>query len=139
MSKKSPSALFWWVFVAVVALDQLSKYFFSRFVSLNYGVAFGISLFGFLNWLGLALVLGVMFGLFLDLIARYPVGLGLFYSGAVSNLVDRLVFGGVRDFLPLPFGLTNNLADWAIGMGLVCVVILKVRDEVAKRSESQSS
>ncbi len=123
----------------MVLLDQLSKYFFSRFVSLNYGVAFGIGWFESFGWLGLLFIFGLVLALSSRSVNRYPVCFGLFYAGAVSNLVDRLIFGGVRDFLPLPFGLTNNLADWAIGMGLTYVVILKIRDEVAKRSESQSS
>jgi len=49
-------------------------------------------------------------------------GLSLFFGGSLSNLFDRIAFGGVVDFVN--FGLvglrpyTFNLADVSIGAGL---------------------
>jgi len=50
---------------------------------------------------------------------KIPVALGMFMGGVFGNLLDRLVYGGVRDWLTLPFiNLTNNLADWFIFISL---------------------
>lgn len=42
---------------------------------------------------------------------------GLLLGGATSNLVDRLFFGAVRDFVPTPWVLWN-LADLAVLVGI---------------------
>ena len=41
---------------------------------------------------------------------------GLLIGGAIGNLVDRLLFGAVRDFLVTPIGIMN-LADLALLLG----------------------
>lgn len=35
-------------------------------------------------------------------------------SAGIANLLDRVLYGGVIDWLPLAFGMRNNLADWYI-------------------------
>lgn len=54
---------------------------------------------------------------------RNPIATGLFFGGAVSNLFDRIVFDSVRDWVNIPFTqIQNNVADWAIFIGLVLIV-----------------
>jgi signal peptidase II len=54
-------------------------------------------------------------------------GLSLFCGGTLSNLIDRITFAGVVDFLN--FGLPGlqpyifNFADVAIGAGIITVVL----------------
>jgi signal peptidase II len=43
---------------------------------------------------------------------------GLIVGGALSNLLDRLTVGAVRDFLPTPL-VVFNLADLAVVVGLL--------------------
>jgi signal peptidase II len=55
------------------------------------------------------------------------VGLGLILGGALGNIVDRMRFGYVVDFLDLHFGafrpfLIFNLADAAISVGVVILL-----------------
>jgi signal peptidase II len=49
--------------------------------------------------------------------------LALFCGGSLSNLLDRVTFGGVVDFVNFGVGELKpyifNLADIAIGLGLV--------------------
>ena len=58
----------------------------------------------------------------------YAVSVGLILSGAIGNLIDRIFFGYVRDFIDLEFMNfpTFNIADIAITVGviLLCVYIL---------------
>lgn len=52
--------------------------------------------------------------------------LAIVESGAIGNLVDRLYFGYVRDFLdisPIGFGYCNP-ADWCISLGAVALVFI---------------
>jgi len=55
----------------------------------------------------------------------------LILAGGLSNLIDRIVWGGVRDWLPIPLTpLHNNLADWLIVIsciGLVWLMIMQSR------------
>ncbi len=67
------------------------------------------------------------------------VGLGLIIGGAVGNLIDRVVFGHVIDFIQvylpvIPLRLFNpwpafNIADSAISLGVVLLLIDTVRGE----------
>ncbi|NPV52491.1 MAG: signal peptidase II [Firmicutes bacterium] len=56
------------------------------------------------------------------LIARSPVlrlGFGLAVGGALGNMIDRLRFGRVTDFIDLKFWPVFNIADIAIVCGVV--------------------
>ena len=59
------------------------------------------------------------------------ISLGLLLGGTVANAIDRLVFGGVRDFIYLKFinFAIFNVADMAITIGaiLLCVAIIFLR------------
>jgi signal peptidase II len=57
----------------------------------------------------------------------YTIGLGLILGGALGNLVDRVRFGAVVDFIDVYWGTwhfpTFNVADSAITAGVICVLI----------------
>jgi signal peptidase II len=84
----------------------------------NYGISFGIngSMFIFLSIL-FVLILSFIFN------KTKSFGLGLMLAGGLINLIDRIVFGYVRDYWYLTGQVYNNLADWLIGMGvLLCFI-----------------
>ncbi len=97
--------------VLAVILDQLSKFIFKNYFSFtkNYGAAFGL-LQGY-KWLFVIVALIVVV-----LIFRYKnkldkFALGLLLGGTIGNLIDRLVYGYVIDFIDLGFWPSFNLAD----------------------------
>ena len=128
------------VALSVIAVDQLTKF-------LIYGTATKIIL-GDLLWFKSALNTGVAFSMFeghsfifiiitaiVSLVLTYlivskkflnkmsfKVCLGLILGGTIGNLIDRLVFDGVRDFIYLKFMnfAIFNVAD----MSIVCSVIV---------------
>ena len=51
------------------------------------------------------------------------IGAALILSGAVGNLVDRLIFGYVIDFIDFRIWPMFNIADSAITIGAVLVMI----------------
>lgn len=115
-------------FASTVVFDQLTKYLttvFGRQVYLNPGISFAwlanetqaaVILLTFI----MIVLLGLRYGYFW---AKHPVATGLFFGGAFSNLIDRLVLGGVRDWIPVPFlPFQNNLADLAIWVSLAMMI-----------------
>ncbi len=73
------------------------------------------------------------------------VGLSLFLGGALGNLVDRLtrapgfLRGGVIDFVKVGPWPLFNVADSAITIGAVLVVIAVIRDRPTKAVETEQS
>jgi signal peptidase II len=113
--------------ILLFGLDQITKaYFVSRdFFVPNHGLPFGLD-FGFFN---LAVILaGLIFFLWLfwrsknkqDKILSW--GFVFLFSGAVANLLDRVVLGYVRDFIDLGLGFTFNLADVFVMIGLIIIL-----------------
>jgi signal peptidase II len=71
------------------------------------------------------------------------IGLGLVLGGAAGNIIDRVRFGYVVDFLDLHFGtirpfLVFNVADAAITIGVLLLLVraLLMRDKGGKKKES---
>lgn len=118
-------------FLFALILDQITKHIasFQGLVVINSGVSFGLFS-GFL----LTLVLIAVFVVFYQWSCPrwqkpYPILTGLFLGGAMSNIVDRLVLGGVRDFLPVPFiAISNNLADYFIVGALTVILFREISD-----------
>lgn len=63
--------------------------------------------------------------------------LSLILAGAVGNLIDRVRFGEVIDFLDVYIGVHHwpafNVADTAISLGAILLIIHMVRDRQAER------
>lgn len=61
----------------------------------------------------------------LHLLARRTAsnaGLMLILAGGISNLADRIRFGGVRDILEIGPGMVVNLADATIILGIIIIL-----------------
>lgn len=131
---------FWLVAIAVFLLDQGTKYWIVNHLEVwesvpllpgwlhltlvqNPGAAFGL----FANWKGL-LVLVTLAAVLLAFIFyrrilafdwQIRLGMALALGGAVGNLIDRLRFGHVVDFIDLLVWPVFNVADMAIVAGVV--------------------
>ena len=79
----------------------------------NYGISFGIN--G-----GFFIILNIIFVVILTKIwfKNNLLSLGLVLVGGWINLIDRLIFGYVRDYWTLGW-VYNNLADWLIQIGVI--------------------
>ena len=67
-----------------------------------------------------------------DLERRQVVLLGLIFAGGLGNLLDRVLFGFVRDFMIVGVGGLRtgvfNMADFAITTGALLLVLQLRRD-----------
>ena len=66
-------------------------------------------------------------------------GIGLIAGGAMGNLLDRARLGHVTDMLHLPNWPTFNVADIAIVIGVVVVLIAQLRQEHASHPHHAST
>ena len=147
----------------VVVLDQLSKWwilerimlpprvvevtsFFNLVLTWNRGVSFGMfNTNSPLNmWILplLALAIIVMLGIWLRRAERpiLVLALGAVIGGAVGNLIDRLRFGAVADFLDVhAFGYhwpAFNIANSAITVGVAALIFDAVFGAAEQRSKN---
>ena len=149
--------------VIIVALDQWSKWaiktsfqlyetkpviqdFFHFTYVTNDGMAFGLSFPGGKHILLVMTILltGFIIGFLWKEKDGHPFvkyGLALILSGAIGNLIDRLFYGKVVDFLDLMIGDFHwyifNLADSAVTIGMVLFVLHSFLIEES-RSENKS-
>ena len=63
---------------------------------------------------------------------------GLLVGGAVGNLVDRIRLGAVTDFLKLPNWPAFNVADIAITVGVVGLLVVVERNERADKRAQEA-
>ena len=137
------------IIVAIVALDQWSKwmiktsynlyqsepiiegFFYFTYVT-NDGMAFGLSFPGgktILLIVTLILTGAIMWMLWKEKnshnLIRY--GLTLILAGAIGNMIDRILYGKVVDFLDIMIGSFNwyifNVADSAVTSGMILFIL----------------
>jgi signal peptidase II len=100
-------------------------------LSHNYGVAFGLA-----GGAGAGLILVTVAALAVVgfIFSRDPgrrgmwVAVGLVAGGALGNLIDRLSAGAVTDYIDVGPWPPFNLADVAITVGVVLLVLIYLRD-----------
>ncbi|MGD0336758.1 MAG: signal peptidase II [Candidatus Omnitrophota bacterium] len=142
------------IVLAVLSLDQLTKFLSTRYISpqhsvavvknvfhltlvFNRGAAFGIlknqvPLFILTSFLAIILV---CFNLKEEKYGRlYKVSLALILGGAVGNMIDRVIFGHVIDFLDFRIWPVFNIADSAISIGTVMLAWCILRPKNAVHS-----
>ena len=146
------------VALAAIASDQVTKHVVSSTLALgeksdeigpfaihhvqNSGIAFGFfasatPIVIFLT----ALAVGWMLLFFSRSGRRHPVlpaALGLVIGGSVSNLVDRVRFGHVTDFLDFRYWPAFNLADTFIVVGVAILVAALVWTDTGSPSRSRA-
>ena len=118
------------------------KNFFSLTLVKNTGAAWGI--FSGNRWfLIIVTILSVFaiakyFLLDLNITKGEYIAYILLLGGIFGNLVDRIIFGYVKDYLDFSFGNYNfpvfNLADAAIVIGVIIVIYQMVKNTIYQRS-----
>jgi len=138
-----------WLMVGPLALREVGRIVLLPIFNFTYTENTGVSL-GLLSatnptgrWLLVALTAAIAAGVAVWIARernRWDVtALGLVLGGALGNIVDRIRFGYVVDFLDLHFGefrpfMVFNVADAAITAGVVLLLVrsLLLRDKPAQ-------
>ncbi len=127
----------WWLTATlVIVLDQLSKWYVQK-SSLNYAVTSDLKLTYAINYgagfsilqhqrLLLILIPVLVVAGILYYFRKFPknihIPVALIFGGTVGNLIDRALFGYVRDFITIWIWPSFNLADTAITVGVIWIV-----------------
>lgn len=59
---------------------------------------------------------------------------GLLYGGILGNLIDRVFYGYVRDFISIGKFPVFNIADIAIVTGIILLIITSIKGELNSKS-----
>ena len=147
--------------VVIVVLDQWSKWAIKTSFNLyqskpviqdllhftyvtNDGMAFGLSFPGGRHVLLIMTILltGFIVGFLWKEKNGHPLikyGLALILSGAIGNLIDRLLYGKVVDFLDLMIGNFHwyifNIADSSVTIGMILFIIHSIYIEQKKTND----
>ena len=141
--------------VIVVGVDQLTKFLiygtaaksiigdFLWFQStLNSGVAF--SMFEGKSWLFIIIsaiasivIIYLIFSKKFLMKHFYKICLGLILGGTIGNLIDRIIFDGVRDFIYFKFidFAIFNIADAAIVVSVILFCLAMIIDTFKKEKK----
>lgn len=146
-----PNLHWLWLSLTVIVLDQLSKYYAVKYLSLgvpsretaqlNFTLAHNAGAsFSFLShaggwqvWFFAVIAIVVSLGI-LAWLVRLPKGrptecvaLSLIFGGALGNLLDRIRLGYVNDFIDLHWQQWHfaifNIADAAVTFGVILLMI----------------
>lgn len=144
------------IMIALISIDQLSKFlvriflplgesivltsFFSLTHITNTGIAFGMfQQISFSNTLFMIINILILIFMFIWYIKRrnilkksIHIVFILIFSGAIGNIIDRILRGEVTDFFD--FHIMNyhwpsfNIADTCISIGIILFLIISIRD-----------
>ena len=150
--------MIYWIILLTIIFDQASKAliladlplhqtfpicpFFNLFFTMNKGVSFSFltSDSPLMPWLlsGFALAVCGLLGYWIahEKDKETRIGLALVLGGALGNVIDRIRFGAVIDFLDFYIDTYHwpafNIADSAICIGVVLIIIKSFRKKEKK-------
>jgi lipoprotein signal peptidase len=115
------------IFSVLISVDQLSKClirYFGGFYICNPGISWNISISSYIFWIFWFFIAAILLFLFLKKhTTHYSLFIIFILSGAVSNIIDRIYYGCVIDFIDLKFWPIFNLADIFIVSGAVFLLV----------------
>lgn len=130
----------------IVVMDQLLKFFIRKYVIdievikdffsitfiKNTGAGFGI-LKGYTTLLIIVNVLALIFLFYVYIKSKKSylanISMVLIIAGAIGNLIDRLFFGYVTDFVNFTFWPAFNLADISVSIGALILAYCLLSDK----------
>ncbi|KKP90829.1 MAG: Lipoprotein signal peptidase [Parcubacteria group bacterium GW2011_GWA2_36_10] len=127
MSKK------FFVLLILFLLDRVLKIYFwqhTNFAYLNQNISFSLPIGQYFLWPILFLLIIFVYCQCLKNYqknTKHFFAWGLIFIGAASNILDRLNYGGVIDFISVPYFTVFNLSDVFIFCGVVYLLLVKLK------------
>ncbi|SER52440.1 signal peptidase II [Salisediminibacterium halotolerans] len=154
--------IYYFIAIAVIALDQITKYFVVRYMDIgesiplidnvlyltshrNAGAAFGI-LQGqmWLFFIATIIVVSIIVYLMISQVQGskwFGTSLGLVLGGAIGNFIDRMLAGEVVDFIDVFIFAYNypifNVADMALVTGVIMMMIHFIKEDRKEKKQGK--
>lgn len=148
---KNKNFFFFGIAFLIIFLDQLTKYlvksnlsigqsipviknFFSITLIKNFGIGFGMLNNPAARWILVCITI-VIIGIILYYYKQIPekylplIAAALVLGGAIGNLIDRILLGFVIDFLDFTVWPAFNIADSAVTVGVIGLIIYFIKDK----------
>ena len=147
------------LFIAVVAFDQVTKTIVKQAMTLgesipvigdavritfveNDGIAFGLHVKNAVIFTAISILACILIMVYLwkqrKEGAWLKASLVLVLGGAIGNVIDRVLFGKVVDFIDVGYKTLRwpvfNVADSAVVIGMGIMIVLMIREEKSKSS-----
>jgi len=144
----------------IIALDQITKYLALNYINpydfikifpflhlvivLNKGAAFGMfKNFGSGFFIAASMV-AILFVIFLLIKGKENhLGLSLILGGAIGNLIDRVLYGRVVDFIDLSMGKYHwpafNVADSSLTVGVTIILLIHFLKTIKPKHSARKS
>ena len=147
---QSKEFLFSLIVIVIVIADQLTKYLVKhfqpnwnwKFLSIqfiqNTGAGFGILKNNALILGIVSLIVAVLLIVYYKRIPeeKFPqILFALFLGGVIGNLLDRFILGYVIDFINFSFWPAFNIADSALSIAVVGLVIYSIKEEKKEKNK----
>lgn len=139
------------LFITIVVLDQISKWWaittiikpievnplLSFELMLNKGVSWSMFDGDYTPWFVYYAIAIVCMFLLYNIVSQYKMGITAYaevavFAGAMSNNLDRVLHGGVVDFITVHYKNwyfpSFNIADVAITLGVMCMIIQLIQE-----------
>ncbi|OYT41711.1 hypothetical protein B6U80_00805 [Candidatus Pacearchaeota archaeon ex4484_26] len=135
-SKRNPSIYFLLIALIVLIADRITKHLALQGNYLkNYGLLFGTFDIPGLRWVFVILVILVLVFLIYVLSMKdikknplFQLGLLLMIAGLIGNVIDRIFYGFIIDFINIRVS-AFNLADASITAGALLIIFKLIRKE----------
>lgn len=142
-NKSKKCGNYFFLIVVILLLDQLTKYLvknnltdlnlIKNFLSITYITNTG-SLFGILKGTNVYLiwfsfiVLGLIMFYWHEINKRDKLFFAMIIGGIIGNLIDRIAYGFVVDFISFSFWPAFNVADSAIVIGIIGLIYYSLKN-----------
>ncbi len=143
---KKNLCLFGIIALCIVVFDQLTKWavhiievgesielapgFLKLGHFINYGASFGMlqKNTGFLVLFSVVVIALIAY-YYKQIPVKYDIFVAMILGGTIGNLLDRIFRGYVVDFIDFTFWPAFNIADMAVTIGAVALIIMLMRDK----------
>jgi signal peptidase II len=118
---------FLFLFAALVVIDQFAKYIFSVSIC-NQNIAWNLPVAPAIFYFIWTVIIAVLIYFFLQTKnISQKIFLTVVFSGAISNMLDRVRLGCVVDYIDLKFFPVFNLADVYITLGVIFLIVFNLK------------
>lgn len=126
------------LFVVLIFFDQILKYLSNNSIcnpNITWSLPIAPAIFYFV-WT--IIIAGLIYIFLKTKTYSQKIFLLLIFSGAVSNMIDRIRLGCVVDYIDLKFWPVFNLADVYITVGVILILALLLKSQGQNPNDKQN-